>query len=117
MPYLIFLCLLLFACGSTDTDQSSVTAPNETSAPAPGVSPTPPATGDVDYQAMTMADFAEVGGCSVLLTLDNGSEGYVLGFGYPPDVAEGHFGGAAAAVRLCGGATGGRPDPLRPRQR
>ena len=94
MPYLILLCILFLACGSgTDADQASVTAPNETSAPAPGVSPEPPATGDVSYHTMTLSDLEEVEGCSVLLTLDDGTEGYVLGFGYPPGVAEGHFGG------------------------
>ena len=92
-PFPLFLVLLLLACGRTDADQSSVTAPNETSAPAPGVRPEPPATGDVSYQTTTLSDLKEVEGCSVLLKLDDGTEGYVFGFGYPPGVAEGHFGG------------------------
>lgn len=93
MPYLIVFCLLLLACGNPGTDRPSASAPTGTSAPAPGVTPTPPARGDLSYQTLTLADFGEVEGCSVLLTLDDGSAGYVLGFGYPPDVAEGHFGG------------------------
>ena len=93
MPYLLLLCLLFLACGSTEADQASVTTPVETSAPAPGVTPQPPAVGELAYQVLTLADLQEVEGCSVLLTLDDGTDGYVLSFGYPPEVAEGHFGG------------------------
>ena len=83
---LLLVSSLLLACGPTDSalgelpdnEERPVTA--ETSGPAPGTTPTPTATGDLDYELFGMGDLRVIDGCSCLVYPEDGSfdEGLLL---------------------------------------
>ena len=95
----LLLTLLLFTCDAPPSPSLSQEDPAQSpaqtsSAPAPGVTPRPTVSGDLDYRLMELDDLEYVEGCSVLLSPDGAVDGYVLGFGFPPSSAEGNFGGS-----------------------
>ena len=86
--------LLLLACtAGEDVPPGEATSAPPVTRPAPGVTPQPATSGNLDYRLMSLEELREVEGCTFLLWPEDESAGhYVYGFNYGEGPAEGIFG-------------------------
>ncbi|PPK87270.1 hypothetical protein CLV84_0208 [Neolewinella xylanilytica] len=94
--------LLFFACGpGAELPPGDVESAPPATQPAPGATPQPEVSGDIDYSLLTPGQLREVEGCTYLFWPENGtSDRYVYGFNYGEGPAEGFFGGAFQTLEV-----------------
>ena len=98
--HLIPLFLLACSAGEDLPPGDAASAPPVTR-PAPGVTPQPVSSGDLDYRLMSLEELREVSGCTFLLWPEYESAGhYIYGFNYGEGPAEGMFGGSFQTLEV-----------------